>query len=137
MREIVISSKNNKNFRPPPPRQITTNSTNQLIYADHDTNIDFVSKLRYDVLCDGTALSHFHSALFGRNERIRKQSRFMFSLWMDDFQEGLSILSNILPDVFYNILTEVTNGRSSSPLPGEGMATDLAPNGKIFLSIAT
>ena len=43
MREIVISSKNNKNFRQPPPRQITTNSTNQLIYADHDTNIDFVS----------------------------------------------------------------------------------------------
>ena len=132
MREIVISSKNNKNFRPPPPRQITTNSTNQLIYADHDTNIDFVSKLRYDVLCDGTALSHFHSALFGRNERIRKQSRFMFSLWMDDFQEGLSILSNILPDVFYNILTEVTNGRSSSPLPGEGMATDLAPKWERF-----
>ena len=44
----------------------------------------------------------------------------------------MSILSHILPDVFYNILTEVTNGRSSSPLPGEGMATDLAPKWERF-----
>ena len=97
-----------------------------------DQGVDFVSKLRYDVLCDGTALSHFHSALFGRNERIRKQSRFMFSLWMDDFSEGLSVLCNILPDIFYNILTERSTGPTSVPLPGEGMATDLSPKWERF-----
>ena len=104
----------------------------EIIKNQEFQGIDFVSKLRYDVLCDGTALSHFHSALFGRNERIRKQSRFMFSLWMDDFSEGLSVLCNILPDIFYNILTERSTGPTSVPLPGEGMATDLSPKWERF-----
>jgi hypothetical protein len=92
---------------------------------------DFVSNLRRNVLCDGTALSHFHSAVFGHNKRVREQSKFMFSLWMDDFPEGLELINNMLPDVFFNIVTE--RGRAVSPTAGMGQpATELSPRWERF-----
>ena len=120
-------------FDSPAINELAAMLMHEIVFSADKQQSGFVTKLRNDVLSDGTALSHFHSAVFGHNKRMRNQSRFMFSLWMDDFPEGLDLINNLLPDVFYSILTDQGTERSPSPASGEeSTMTVLSPRWERF-----